>query len=51
MYDWGNSAFFTTIVSAVFPVYLFKVADSSLTGEETTAALMKTFSPHSARRP
>ncbi len=40
MYDWGNSAFFTTVVSAVFPVYLFKVADASLTGEETTAALM-----------
>ncbi len=26
MYDWANSAMFTTIVTAVFPIYFAKVA-------------------------
>ena len=26
MYDWANSAFMTTIIAAVFPVYFYEVA-------------------------
>jgi len=40
MYDWGNSAFFTTVVSAVFPLYLATVAKGSMSDEQSTAALM-----------
>jgi UMF1 family MFS transporter len=36
MYDWGNSAFFTTIVAAVFPVYFGTVVGDAMTGQETT---------------
>jgi UMF1 family MFS transporter len=34
-YDWANSAFMTTVVAAVFPIYYAKVAADGLT--ETTA--------------
>ena len=30
MYDWANSAFQTTIVAAVFPIYFHKVAAANL---------------------
>ena len=30
MYDWANSAFWTTIVAAIFPIYFQKVAASNL---------------------
>jgi UMF1 family MFS transporter len=36
MYDWGNSAFFTTIVAAVFPVYFGTVVGEAMTGQEAT---------------
>ena len=37
MYDWANSAFQCTIITAVFPVYYSTVAARSLTGAEATA--------------
>ena len=38
MYDWANSAFVTTIIGAVFPIYFHEVAVASgLTGPEATA--------------
>ena len=38
MYDWANSAFMTTIIGAVFPIYFHEVAVASgLTGPEATA--------------
>ena len=30
MYDWANSAYQTTIIAAVFPIYYFKVAAANL---------------------
>lgn len=36
MYDWANSAFATTILSAVFPIYYSTVAGSTLTGNRAT---------------
>src|SRR6476659_614486 len=30
MYDWANSAFWTTIVAAIFPIYFQKVAAAGL---------------------
>jgi MFS transporter, UMF1 family len=37
MYDWANSAFFTTIVAAVFPVYFTSVAAADLPPAVATA--------------
>jgi UMF1 family MFS transporter len=37
MYDWANSSFATTILSAVFPIYFVKVAGASLPGNLATA--------------
>jgi UMF1 family MFS transporter len=36
MYDWANSAFQTTIIAAVFPIYFQKVAAASLPGAVAT---------------
>ena len=36
MYDWANSAFMTTIVAAVFPVYFSQVAAADLDGNVAT---------------
>ena len=33
MYDWANSAFWTTVVAAVFPIYFARVAASGLAPE------------------
>ena len=35
MYDWANSAFATTIMAAVLPVYYSQVAGSTLPSEST----------------
>jgi UMF1 family MFS transporter len=37
MYDWGNSAYATTIMAAVLPVYYSNVAAKGLTGNLVTA--------------
>ncbi len=37
MYDWANSAFQTTIVAAVFPIYFHKVAAAGLPPAEATS--------------
>jgi len=37
MYDWANSAFYTTIVAAVFPIYYRTVAAAGQTDAEATA--------------
>src|SRR5438045_658203 len=37
MYDWANSAFWTTIIAAIFPIYYQKVAAAGLSGPEATA--------------
>jgi UMF1 family MFS transporter len=37
MYDWGNSAFATTIMAAVLPVYYSSVAAASLAPAQATA--------------
>ena len=37
MYDWANSAFQTTIVAAVFPIYFHKVAAAGLAPAEATS--------------
>ena len=37
MYDWGNSAFATTIMAAVLPVYYSSVAAANLTPSDATA--------------
>ena len=37
MYDWGNSAFATTIMAAVLPVYYSSVAGSTLAPNIATA--------------
>jgi UMF1 family MFS transporter len=36
MYDWGNSAFFTTIVATIYPIYFRDVVGDAMTKEETT---------------
>ncbi len=38
MYDWGNSAFFTTVVTAVFPLYFVSIAAPELSSSAATAA-------------
>ncbi|MCL4250503.1 MAG: MFS transporter, partial [Anaerolineae bacterium] len=38
MYDWANSAFVTTIVAAVLPVYFSQVAAATLPSEATATA-------------
>ncbi len=37
MYDWANSAFATTIMAAVLPIYYSAIAEPSLTPNQTTA--------------
>ncbi len=37
MYDWANSAFATTIMAAVLPIYYRTIAESSLTGNQVTS--------------
>jgi MFS transporter, UMF1 family len=37
MYDWANSAFQTTIIAAVFPIYFHKVAAFGLTPADATS--------------
>ena len=37
MYDWANSAFQTTIIAAVFPIYFQKVAAADLPGPVATS--------------
>ena len=39
MYDWANSAYQTTIIAAVFPVYYIRVAGSGLEKEVATSRL------------
>ena len=36
LYDWANSAFVTTIVAAVFPIFYASVAAADLPGDEAT---------------
>jgi UMF1 family MFS transporter len=36
MYDWANSAFATTILAAVFPIYYGRVAGADLPGNQAT---------------
>jgi UMF1 family MFS transporter len=36
LYDWANSAFFTTIIAAVFPIYYTQVAAATLPPEVAT---------------
>ena len=42
MYDWANSAFTTTIITAIFPVYFTSVAASDLPPGEATRLLART---------
>jgi UMF1 family MFS transporter len=37
MYDWANSAFATTIMAAVLPIYYRSIAESTLTGNQITS--------------
>src|SRR5688572_32244748 len=37
MYDWANSAFWSTIVTAVFPAFFGSYAAAGLTGLEATS--------------
>ncbi|HXW08183.1 MAG TPA: MFS transporter [Vicinamibacterales bacterium] len=37
MYDWANSAFYTTIVAAVFPIYFHSVVAGDLPGPQATS--------------
>src|ERR671924_869437 len=37
MYDWANSAFQTTIIAAVFPIYFQKVAAADLQPADATS--------------
>ena|SRR5689334_23530183 len=37
MYDWANSAFQTTIIAAVFPIYYQRVAAADLPGPVATS--------------
>ncbi|MBI4545079.1 MAG: MFS transporter [Gemmatimonadetes bacterium] len=36
MYDWANSAVFTVIITAVFPIFFFRVAGAGLPGHVAT---------------
>ena len=47
MYDWANSAFQTTIIAAIFPIYFQKVAAADLPGPVATSrfAWATTWSP------
>jgi UMF1 family MFS transporter len=42
MYDWANSAFATTIITAIFPVYFTAVASANLPAGEATRLLART---------
>jgi UMF1 family MFS transporter len=42
MYDWANSAFTTTIITAIFPVYFTAVAGAHLPQGEATRLLART---------
>ena len=42
MYDWANSAFATTIITAIFPVYFTSVAGAGLPPGEATRLLART---------
>jgi UMF1 family MFS transporter len=42
MYDWANSAFATTIITAIFPVYFTSVAAADLPAGEATRLLART---------
>ena len=42
MYDWANSAFATTIITAIFPVYFTAVAGAPLAPGEATRLLART---------
>jgi MFS transporter, UMF1 family len=44
MYDWANSAFSTTIITAIFPVYFTAVAGRDLPPGEATRLLARTTS-------
>jgi len=37
MYDWANSAVYTTIIAAIFPIYFQKVAAAGMPGPAATA--------------
>ena len=37
MYDWANSAFQTTVIAAIFPIYYVKVAAADLPGPVATS--------------
>src|SRR5450759_458572 len=39
MYDWANSAFQTTIIAAIFPIYFQKVAAAGMPGALATTRL------------
>ena len=40
MYDWANSTFLTTIVTAVFPIYFAEVAAKPLGREKATSVFL-----------
>ena len=42
MYDWANSAFTTTVITAIFPVYFTSVAGADLPPGEATRMLART---------
>jgi MFS transporter, UMF1 family len=42
MYDWANSAFATTIITAIFPVYFTSVAGADLAPGDATRLLART---------
>jgi UMF1 family MFS transporter len=42
MYDWANSAFATTIITAIFPIYFTAVAGADLAPGEATRLLART---------
>ena len=42
LYDWANSAFFTTIVAAVFPIYFSRVAASGMPPDVATTRFAAT---------
>ena len=37
MYDWANSAFATTIMAVILPIYYSTIAEGSLTSTQTTS--------------
>ncbi|GAF87726.1 unnamed protein product, partial [marine sediment metagenome] len=36
MYDWANSAFVTTVMAAILPIYYANIASPSLTPNQST---------------